>query len=922
VLSRKLIKKQPGRRPITALAVLGLLGGMMLGGSTALAVHDEELFELDTSSSAAICAPLPAPCGDANVADGAAPGDDWATINAGGGAAFASSFIADPVSSAENSFYTGGGSKDVRDVPAWLYGTTNDVIPDKDDIADAFVSAYNTGGATPETIIYFGIDRYDNNGDAETGFWFFQEEVSLGANGQFNGTHTIGDVLVLANWGGSNPVGEITVYQWVGGKNPLALVADNLAADCATVGGNDDVCAVVNRQVVDPPWAFTDKSGSQNIRPLELLEAGINLTQLFGGDICFGSFLASTRSSHSPTAQLKDFALGPFEQCGAAISIGPDATNEVGDEHTFTVSVTENTGSSSGPAAGVVVDVDLTADDGAAVDLISDTCASPGTDADGECEVTFTSDTAGTVTGHASATVTIGDDDFLVETDGVAPNSDDAVKTFVDARISVGPSDVNAVGDQHTFTVLVEENAGSGSWAPASGEAVTITFPGGAPGTVNATDCAATDSDGQCDVIVNSSAAGTFAIHAASNVQVGGLSVSRETDGIGDNSGNATKRFVDAYIVINPPVDTNTIGDPHTFTVTLFQDDGIPVGGAGGDAATGFTPALVGNVDVTLTNDATSNYVIDLAASTCDNNQPTGDNLDASGQCTIVFTSNTAGTITGNATGAVTLGGVALTRTTNSQAPNSGPAIKHFVAGSIAWTKVDNAGALQGGATFEVCKTHNFTLPSGPMVDLVPDQCVTVADNGALDADAANGKFRLVGLSLGTYTVRETIAPAGFVADPDTVTVELTPGDTDKTIATAFVNTREVLKITGFGYTNSPTGTPTSGVTSGTTTFTVNLHNYGSATANLTNSSLVVSVVKSAGTVICNGTGTDGLTRAITGTIAAAATGGPYVLVCTYTNLNDGATITADLVVKSTTNTLEREASGSPARIRLTIQAD
>ena len=152
--------------------------------------------------------------------------------------------------------------------------------------------------------------------------------------------------------------------------------------------------------------------------------------------------------------------------------------------------------------------------------------------------------------------------------------------------------------------------------------------------------------------------------------------------------------------------------------------------------------------------------------------------------------------------------------------------------------------------------------------------------------------------------------------------VELSPGDTDKTIATAFVNTREVLKITGFGYTNSPTGTPTSGVVSGTTTFTVNLHNYGSATANLTNSSLVVSVVKSTGTVTCNGTGTDGLTLAITGSIAAGADGGPYVLVCTYTGLNDGATITADLVVKSTTNTLEREASGSPARIRLTIQSD
>ena len=72
VLSRVLIKEQAGRRPLTALAVLGLLGSLLLAGGNALAVHNEGLFELDTSNSAAICAPVTAPCGDANIADGAA----------------------------------------------------------------------------------------------------------------------------------------------------------------------------------------------------------------------------------------------------------------------------------------------------------------------------------------------------------------------------------------------------------------------------------------------------------------------------------------------------------------------------------------------------------------------------------------------------------------------------------------------------------------------------------------------------------------------------------------------------------------------------------------------------------------------------------------------------------------------------------
>ena len=41
MLSRRLIKKQSGRRPLTALAIAGLLGSLLLAGGTALAVHDD-----------------------------------------------------------------------------------------------------------------------------------------------------------------------------------------------------------------------------------------------------------------------------------------------------------------------------------------------------------------------------------------------------------------------------------------------------------------------------------------------------------------------------------------------------------------------------------------------------------------------------------------------------------------------------------------------------------------------------------------------------------------------------------------------------------------------------------------------------------------------------------------------------------------
>ena len=311
------------RTLLTTITTAALVTGLMSGAvGTALAVHDAGLFELDVQAG-------PPAQGNANTADGAAAGEDWATIYASlsGGStnAFGVSFIADTVGSAETSFYTGGGSKDINDVSgkgSWQYGTSNDPIPDKDDIVHAFAAAY-VDPADDHTLVYFGMDRYDNNGDAEAGFWFFKGDVTQAAEPNFNGLHQVGDVLVLINWGGSNPVGEMTVYEWVGGKNPLALVADNLTADCATAGANDNFCGVANRTTDNQPWPFLDKGASTSIRPLELLEAGIDLNALFGDDICFSSFLASTRSSHSTTAQLKDFALGGFESCSAALTTTP-----------------------------------------------------------------------------------------------------------------------------------------------------------------------------------------------------------------------------------------------------------------------------------------------------------------------------------------------------------------------------------------------------------------------------------------------------------------------------------------------------------------------------------------------------------------------------------------------------------------------
>ena len=354
---------------MTALATLSLATGTFVVAGTAMADNPSTvgLFELDTSTTVPPC-PVTTPpttiCGNANTADSSAAnsGDDWANVyksfsglgTATADHAFARTFITDPVSSLENSYYTGGGSKDVNDVTAWQYATANDPVPDKDDIANLFAAAYTRSG-DGHTIIYFGMDRYDNNGDAETGFWFFKNPTTKTAAGGFTPAHSVGDVLVLADWGGSNPVGAITVYSWVGGKNPLLLVANNNEGDCATAGAAANFCAVVNRTADSPPWPFLDKSASTSIRPLELFEAGLDLNALFGSDRCFASFLGATRSSHSTTAQLKDFALGNFEQCGASIATHVSSTAiYVGQTVTDNATVTVNGGSTPPAPTGTV----------------------------------------------------------------------------------------------------------------------------------------------------------------------------------------------------------------------------------------------------------------------------------------------------------------------------------------------------------------------------------------------------------------------------------------------------------------------------------------------------------------------------------------------------------------------------------------
>src|SRR4029079_9407487 len=112
---------------------------------------------------------------------------------------------------------------------------------------------------------------------------------------------------------------------------------------------------------------------------------------------------------------------------------------------------------------------------------------------------------------------------------GDSPN---ATKTFVDANIAINPQTAdNPVGTNHTFTVTVQKDTGTGTLVPAAGEHVTfnIVNSGGATATVNTVLSTCddlgpnTDSNGQCTIVISSPTSGTTKAFADVTLTVGGV---------------------------------------------------------------------------------------------------------------------------------------------------------------------------------------------------------------------------------------------------------------------------------------------------------------------------------------------------------------------------------------------------------------
>lgn len=295
--------------------------------------------------------------------DANSPGIDWWSIhNGNSNMADTKVFLADP---APLSTFSGGGSKDTADVSSWRY--KNGSVPDKDNITNAYAAAYTNPGG--ELIVYFGADRFANEGEALLGFWFFQKNVKLGANGKFAGTHTNGDLLILANFSKGGSVADIKALEWMNGK---LTELDSTNAACNS-GQATLQCAIANTASVDSPWPYFSKISNVDgpFPPGAFFEGGVNISALFeqqGEAIpCFASFLAETRASTAVSATLKDFALGSFPVCGLGITAGCKSStvdgNQTGYIHGFQGTVTNS-------GAGTIYGIEITVSDGNGNELV------------------------------------------------------------------------------------------------------------------------------------------------------------------------------------------------------------------------------------------------------------------------------------------------------------------------------------------------------------------------------------------------------------------------------------------------------------------------------------------------------------------------------------------------------------------------
>jgi hypothetical protein len=342
------------------------------------------------------------------------------------------------------------------------------------------------------------------------------------------------------------------------------------------------------------------------------------------------------------------------------IRIGDDGINEVGDEHEFTALVEVGLGDSWEPApegTEVLFEIvsgpgELDPEDGIAL-----------TDENGEATIKLNSSEPGITIVKASASLSMGNSLVSVETDGEGENSEPAEKTWVDARISIEEDGINEIGDPHNFTAHVEINDGTGWMDAPDGTEVEFTTDFGTFGDLEdpaelTKTVSIAGGEGKASVTLLSGTAGISEVSVSVEIDVLGVTLTRETDGEADNSEPGEKIWVDARISIGED-GTNMVGDPHQFTAHVEINDGTGWEDAPEDTMVTFS---------IVSGPGALTPVSGIAYT------------DSNGGATIILNSVVTGTTVVKAAVEIEVEGVTLERETDGTRENSGPATKIWIS--------------------------------------------------------------------------------------------------------------------------------------------------------------------------------------------------------------------------------------------------
>ena len=198
--------------------------------------------------------------------------------------------------------------------------------PNKNEINNAvihFTFGSNANGLTgnPDDLwCVFAADRQVNNGDAYIDFEFLQSRVELvedPANplqGWFesdgpDGTRTVGDILVTIQFTNGGNVPTPVIQKWLpNGSGGFGWVTQNLAQYAGQIYMTSNIVPVT------PLW---NPYGQTTYDLNQFAEGAINLTAVMGigQDECglLSTVFVRTKTSASPTAELKDFPGAPYQ---------------------------------------------------------------------------------------------------------------------------------------------------------------------------------------------------------------------------------------------------------------------------------------------------------------------------------------------------------------------------------------------------------------------------------------------------------------------------------------------------------------------------------------------------------------------------------------------------------------------------------